>query len=376
MSYWESFSGVVLLLVSAGSSLLLGCVLAYLVNIPMGFIERHFFPSRTSARATALRRGVSMILAYGCVLASGVIVIRLIIPELYDCILILANEIPPYIEWFVDYLAQFDLLSLVDIEAILSGSNTVLPSGDIDWQSIVTKAIELFLSGFGGVMNTLITIVSTTISLVISSILGLIFSLYLLSGKGRIGSQISRAMKTYLKPELSKKIFYVVGVFDKCFHSFIVGQCTEAVILGLLCMIGMGIFGFPYATMIGTLIGFTALIPIAGAYIGAGVGAFMIFTVDPIQAALFILFIIVLQQLEGNIVYPRVVGASIGLPGIWVLTAITLGGGIAGIPGMLISVPLFASIYQLLGADVRRREAIAANAATPEKPPDKAEKDK
>ena len=139
------------------------------------------------------------------------------------------------------------------------------------------------------------------------------------------------------------------------FHRFIVGQCTEAVVLGVLCIIGMWIFRFPYAMMIGVLIGFTALIPIAGAYIGAGVGAFMILTESPLKSLLFLVFIVILQQLEGNLIYPRVVGSSIGLPGIWVLAAITIGGGLMGIPGMLLAVPIMATLYRLLRDDMHKR---------------------
>ena len=136
-------------------------------------------------------------------------------------------------------------------------------------------------------------------------------------------------------------------VLNQSFHSFIVGQCTEAVILGLLCMGGMLLLRLPYAAMIGCLVGFTALIPIAGAYIGAVVGAFMIFTVSPVKAVIFIVFLVALQQLEGNLIYPRVVGSSIGLPGVWVLAAVTVGGGVLGIGGMLLGVPIAAAIYQL-----------------------------
>ena len=134
-------------------------------------------------------------------------------------------------------------------------------------------------------------------------------------------------------------------------------RCTEAVILGLLCMLGMMLFRLPYASMVGTLVGFTALIPVAGAYIGAGVGAFMIFTVSPMQALLFLIFLSILQQLEGNLIYHRVVGSSIGLPGIWVLAAVTIGGGVLGIGGMLLAVPLAAACYQMLRNDVIRRSA-------------------
>lgn len=148
----------------------------------------------------------------------------------------------------------------------------------------------------------------------------------------------------------------MMGVFNDAFHSFIVGQCMEAVILGCLCVVGMWILRFPYATMIGCLVGFTALIPVAGAYIGAIVGGFMIFTVSPFKALLFLVFIVVLQQLEGNLIYPKVVGASIGLPGIWVLAAVTVGGGVLGIGGMLLGVPLAAGLYQLIRSDVGTRK--------------------
>ena len=147
---------------------------------------------------------------------------------------------------------------------------------------------------------------------------------------------------------------FALGILNDCFHKFIVGQCIEAVVLGLLCTIGMTIFKFPYATMIGALIAFTALIPVAGAYIGAGVGAFMILTVSPMQALLFLVFIVILQQLEGNLIYPRVVGSSIGLPGIWVLAAVTIGGGIMGVAGMLIGVPLAAALYRILRDDLKK----------------------
>ena len=165
-------------------------------------------------------------------------------------------------------------------------------------------------------------------------------------------------MKTYLKPTWYNRLTYFLQTLNSCFHSFVVGQCTEAVILGLLCMTGMMIFQFPYASMVGALIGFTALIPVAGAYIGAGVGAFMIFTVSPIKALLFLLFISILQQLEGNLIYPKVVGSSIGLPGIWVLAAVTIGGGVLGIGGMLLAVPLTATCYQMIRTDVVKRNSL------------------
>ena len=149
---------------------------------------------------------------------------------------------------------------------------------------------------------------------------------------------------------------YGLSVLNDSFRKYIVGQCTEALILGVLCFAGMVVLRFPYAGMIGTLIGFTALIPIAGAYIGAGVGAIMILTVSPLKSVLFLVFIVVLQQLEGNLIYPRVVGKSIGLPALWVLAAVTIGGKLWGIVGMMIGVPIVAAVYRLVCEDMERRE--------------------
>lgn len=164
-------------------------------------------------------------------------------------------------------------------------------------------------------------------------------------------------MKVYLPQGLSEKLVLFARTMDHTFHSFIVGQCTEAVILGLLCTVGMLLLGLPYAPMIGALIGVTALIPVAGAYIGGGVGAFLILTVSPTKAMVFLIYLVILQQVEGNLIYPRVVGSSIGLPGMWVLAAVTIGGGLAGIPGVLLGVPLAAGCYQLLKGDVAKKLA-------------------
>ena len=202
------------------------------------------------------------------------------------------------------------------------------------------------LRGFGGVMSSVVSVVSSVFSGIVTVLVALIFSIYLLLDKEKILSQVKRLISTYL-PNGDKKIFYVLHTLNDSFHRFIVGQCTEAVVLGFLCMIGMAIFRFPYAMMIGVLIGFTALIPVAGAYIGAGVGAFMILTESPLQAVFFLIFIVVLQQVEGNLIYPKVVGNSVGLPSIWVLAAVTIGGNLMGVAGMLIFIPLCSVAYIL-----------------------------
>lgn len=252
----------------------------------------------------------------------------------------------------MDLLAYLEKNEMLDQYVIMLEEYLVENFSGLE-DKLVSGAQSL-LSGVGGVMSSVVSAVGSVFSTVVTFLVAVIFSIYILLGKETLGAQARKLISTYCKKN-ADKIFYVVDTLDDSFHHFIVGQCTEAVVLGVLCMIGMWIFRFPYAMMIGVLIGFTALIPVAGAYIGAGVGAFMMLTESPLTAVLFLVFIVVLQQLEGNLIYPRVVGNSIGLPGIWVLAAITIGGGLMGVFGMLLAVPIVAAIYKLIQADVRKR---------------------
>ncbi|MDE6232785.1 MAG: AI-2E family transporter, partial [Lachnospiraceae bacterium] len=170
--------------------------------------------------------------------------------------------------------------------------------------------------------------------------------------------QVQKLINTYLSTDICNKIYYITSILNDSFHNFIVGQCIEAVILGVLCVAGMLLFQFPYAVMIGILIGCTALVPIAGAYIGGAVGAVMIFTESPVKAVMFVVFLVILQQFEDQIIYPKVVGSSIGLPGIWVFAAVIVGGGLFGIPGTLFGIPIVSTIYKLISNDVRKKSAI------------------
>lgn len=207
-------------------------------------------------------------------------------------------------------------------------------------------------------MGFAINMVMSVFSGVVTALMSIIFAVYLLTGKEKLGNQCNRLMQRYLKDSWNRKLQNLLKTLNECFHKYIVGQCTEALILGGLCLAGMLILQLPYAPMISALIAFTALIPVAGGYIGAGIGAFMILTVSPVKALIFLIFIVVLQQLEGNIIYPKVVGSSMGLPAIWVLAAVTIGGGIMGIIGMVISVPIAATAYRLLQKDLNRSSEI------------------
>ena len=227
---------------------------------------------------------------------------------------------------------------------------------DADWHAWLERLLGALTTGFGNLLGTAVDVVASVFSGVVTALFAVIFSVYLLAGKEKLSSQFDRLMQRYLKPKGYAKTRHVLAVLNDSFRKYIVGQFTEALILGALCTAGMWIFRFPYATMTGAVIAFTALIPVAGAYIGAAVGAFMILTVSPMKALLFLIYIVVLQQIEGNLIYPRVVGSSMGLPGLWVLAAVTVGGGVMGITGMLIGVPLAAAAYLLLREDMSRQQ--------------------
>lgn len=344
--YWENFAGLVSTVFGAAFPLIIGGVIAYLINILMTFYERHYFPKSQKSSVIKSRRIVSMIAAVITLLAVAAVVISLVLPQLISCIELIVAELPAAIKKVINWVNGLGILP-DDIMAFLTS---------VDWQSKIGQIAEVLTSGIGSVMDVVITTVSSVVSGVVTAFIGIIFAFYLLISKDRIGKQCDRVFNTYLKKSWYDKIKYVISVLNDCFHRYIVGQCTEAVILGILCTIGMLILRLPYAAMIGAFIAFTALIPIAGAYIGAAVGAFVIVMESPVKALIFLAFIVILQQLEGNLIYPRVVGSSMGLPGIWVLAAITIGGGVMGITGILLSVPFAATLYKLLKNDLKNRE--------------------
>lgn len=360
--YWPSAIGLLGAVVGAAMPLITGCVIAYLVNILMSFYERLLFSNAKNGFAQKLRRPLCMTGAFATLIAIVALIFGLIVPQLVSCVRLIIEKIPSFMSAVLQLIDQWEIVP-DDIISQLAA---------IDWNSKIGEIFQVLTSGLGNVMGVVVNTVSSVFSGIVTTLVALIFSIYLLSGKEKLSAQVHRVITHYLKDSWCRKLEYVAGVIDDCFHRYIVGQCIEAVILGALCAIGMSILRLPYATMIGALVGFTALIPVAGAYIGGIVGGFMILTVNPIQAIIFVIFLLILQQLEGNLIYPRVVGSSMGLPGIWVLAAVTVGGGIMGIGGMLLGVPLAAAIYRMIRDDVARDTAPAPapveTAAVPEQP--------
>ena len=347
--YWTGFTGFLGTLIGAASPLLIGCVIAYVINILMSFYERHYFPKSAKKIFIQSRRPVCMLGAFLTLVLVVFLLLNIVVPELAAAVQLLLAQVPELINRFLAWLQEKNIVP-EDILAPLAG---------IDWKSKMEQILSVLTNGVGNILGTAVNLVSSVFTGVVNLLFALIFAIYLLSGKEKLGSQANRLMRRFMGQKIYAKTCNILSVLDDSFHKYLVGQCTEALILGGLCTVGMWIFRFPYATMTGAVVAFTALIPVAGGYIGAAVGAVMILTVSPIKAILFIVYIIVLQQLEGNLIYPRVVGSSMGLPGIWVLAAVTIGGGVMGITGMLIGVPLAATVYRLLQQSVRRN-AVAA----------------
>lgn len=332
--YFPAATDLLATVIGAASPVLIGCIVAYAVNLLMVFYEKLYFPRTNRPFLAKSRRPICMLAAYVTVAAILALVLLLVVPQLVSCVKLLLSDIPAAAEHLVAALDELEFIPddyIARLEAI-------------DWKT----HLRSLLDNLGNVMNLLMNTVLSVFNGVVTAFLALIFSIYILASKERLKRQFDRLLYHALRPRLYGHVIYVLHILHDSFRSYLIGQCTEAVILGGLCTAGMLIFGFPYATMIGAFIAVTALIPVAGAYIGAIVGAFIIFMVSPIKALWFLIFILILQQIEGNLIYPKVVGSSLRLPALWVLAAVTVGGGLFGIAGMLLGVPLAAAGYRIL----------------------------
>jgi len=346
--YWQGAVNLAQVFLSAATPLAVGAVIAYIVNILMSFYERRIAPRRKAKLWGKLRRPICMLLAFATVVLAVYLIMALIIPQIVSAFQVLLSALPEALRSLYAWLEES-----FSISTWLKDFSLSLPATEEEWRTLFSKVGGLLLSGVGGVMNAAVTVTSSVVSSIITVFMALIFCVNILLGKEKLLSQFSRLMSKALGGKIMGYVSHVLHVINDCFHSYIVGQCVEAIILGGLCALGMMILRLPYAVMIGVLVGVLALIPIAGAYIAAAIGAIMIFSVSPVQAVIFLVFLIILQQIEGNLIYPHTVGSSLGLPGIWVLAAVLIGGGVMGIMGMMVFVPLTAAVYRLLGQWVR-----------------------
>lgn len=330
--------------------------LAFVLNVLLRALENKvffFFDKSKYKFVNKLKRPICLVLTY--ILAIGIIslLVLVIIPDIIDTVLYVAKALPDFIknsrEWVVDIAANFGI------------AESKIPTINLDLKSTV-KTLQEFLTNYSNtIVNGAADITSSVVGGVYDAVFCIIISVYVLAQKERIGRFTKRVIDAFTPKKTAKAIYHVAHLASESFSRFIGGQLIEAVILGALCYIGMLILGFPNAAIISVLIGVTALIPIVGAFVGIGIGAFLIVITNPLKAIFFIIFVIVLQQIEGNIIYPRVVGKAVGLPSLIVVSAVLVGGNIGGILGVLLSVPLSALLFTLLKEALANRKKIKTN---------------
>ena len=342
-------------LFSALLPIIIGGVFAYIINILVAFYEHRLFSKKKGKKSI---QTVSLLLAVFTIILFVALMGYLVIPQFVSCISTLIEKAPKAIDW---------LLSIPQIESLIP-ENIEEYIANLDWNEIISKVSSVLQSGIGGAAESITAALSSAVSVITSIVFGILFASYFLIDRKRISNQITRLTKRALAPNVYENITHVCHVVNESFHKYIVAQCLEAIILGTLCVIGMLIIGLPYALMIGALVGITALIPIVGGYIGEGLGVLMILSESPKDALIFFIFILVLQTIESNLIAPKVVGSSIGLPSVWVLAAVTVGGSLMGITGMLLGVPIASAIYKLLrefvNTEPEKAEAAAAEPMT------------
>ena len=323
----------------------LGGTMAFVLNVPMAFIERHLFgkvkekQDKKGKAARRMARPVSLVLAIVLVVLAILIVVLVVAPELGRTLVSVVKrveeEVPVVQKWLTDTFQS-------DSE-IVKWAETI----KIEPQKIIDSIASVLKNGADNLVSSTITVTMGLVSMAMNFAIGFVFSCYVLLQKEKLGKQVLKASYAILPVKTVEYLRHVCTLASKVFASFITGQCIEAVILGSMFFVSMTIGNFPYAMLIGVLISFTALIPVFGGIIGCWVGFFLILMVSPLKAVAFLVLFLILQQIEGNLIYPHVVGNSVGLPAIWVLVAVTLGGNLMGIVGMLIFIPLVSVLYTL-----------------------------
>lgn len=330
------------------SPFLLGLGIAFILSVPMrGFEKILFRPSKKTGkvRFEKLKGPVCLLLSILVVLLIVAAVLFLVLPELGRTAMTIRNSIPDFIKriqgWSGELLERYpEILTAV---------------ANIDWKEIWEDILTFLQSGVGSFLGSTVGVIGSVFNGATTFFLAVIFACYVLLQRKTLSRQFKKFFYAHFNEQRVDRVLSVLFLANGTFTRFITGQCLEAVILGTMFFLAMSLFQFPYALMISVLIAFLALIPVFGAFVGCFVGALLILVGDPMKAVWFVILFLILQQIEGNLIYPRVVGSSIGLPGIWVLVAVTIGGGMFGIIGMLVMVPLASVIYALVRGDTIQR---------------------
>lgn len=314
---------------------IVGGAIAFIINVPMRFIERHLFPK--AKKLDKLRRPFALILALLAIVAIIVLVCIIVIPQIADTVSTLTVNIPQYMDNAKAYVNKI-LEKYPELQEEFQSY-----TGKINWQSVITSVTGWVSNGVVSTIN----VAGSAISGIVSAVVGFVFAIYILLQKERLGRQVRMIAYSLLPEKAADKFFKISNMTSDTFSKFLSGQCLEACILGSMFAIVLAVFRMPYVALISVLIAFTALIPIVGAFIGCVIGAFLIFMISPVKAVWFVVIFLVLQQIEGNFIYPKVVGSSVGLPAIWVLAVVTVGGKLMGVIGMLVMIPLSSVLYAI-----------------------------
>lgn len=348
--YFQSVFQGIMVAVGIVQPFIVGGIIAFVLNLPMKAIENRLLKKWQGRVAAKLKRPLSMVLALLFLVLVISIVFIIVVPQLGKTIAELGAKIPAFLD---NALAQLMQLSAQYPE--LYEELAQLENMELDWEGIFSSVFGFLKTGIGSMVTSTIGVASSILGGIVNGVISLIFALYILAQKEKLVDQGKRVIRAYTPEKIANQIIRVLTMLNKNFANFVTGQCLEAMILGVLFIIAMTIFGMPYALLVGVLIAFTALIPIVGAFIGCAVGAFLILIDDPILAVWFVVMFLIIQQFEGNLIYPRVVGSSVGLPSIWILAAVSLGGSLFGVAGMLFFIPLLSTAYTLLRENVNAR---------------------
>lgn len=329
---------------------LLGGAIAFVLSVPMNRIDKRLFgKAKEGSRLDKASAPLSLILTLVLVLAVLSLVVIVVLPELAGTIAMLGRTLPEKVPVL---LKKIELLFDNNPELIHYIEEL---EASLNWEEILNQLVTFFRVGANTMLDSTISVATGIVSGVGTFFIAFVFACYILLQQPFLKRQMTKLLFAYLKETQAREFLRICNLTYRTFSNFLTGQCMEAVILGTMFFITMTIFRFPFALLVGVLIAFTALIPIFGAFIGCGVGAFLILTVDPKQALFFVIMFLILQQIEGNLIYPKVVGGSIGLPAIWVLAAVSLGGSLFGVVGMLVFIPIVSVLYALLKENVKKR---------------------
>ena len=346
---WNSLMGLVGSIFKTLGPIINGAIFAYILNLLMVRYEGLLTKVQGQVPGVkSVKRPVSMFLSLLTFVLAVIMILVLVLPQLSTAISRFIEVIPSVSTWLQKAIEEYD--------AYFPQLQTLMSQLNINWGSLIQQSMTVLNTLSSNFLNITFNTITGVASNTINSILSLMVALYILGSKERLLIQSKRVIMAYLKPSHAQTFLDILRLMNESFTNFFVGMTLEGIILGSLVTVAASIFNLPYAGMLGVIAGVMALIPIIGGYISAAVGTLMLLAVSPSQALFYLIMVIIIMQLEGNLIYPRVVGGSIGLPGLWVLVAFTVGGGLMGISGMILGIPLAATLYKLLGRDVLMRE--------------------